>query len=481
MKTQRNLAWGAACALFAAALAGLLQARAQEPPGPPPPWAAQADAVFTQWDKPESPGCALGIYQDGRIVYARGYGMADLEQGTPITPDSVFYAGSVSKQFTAMAVALAITQGRLGADDDVRKYVPELPDYGRPITLRHLVHHTSGLRDINTLMVLAGRRDEDAFDNEAVLRTVARQKALNFLPGDEHLYSNSGYAVLALAVERATGTPFAAFAEAHIFTPLGMPVSHFHTDLARLVKRRASAYDRRVDGQFGLNSPQNERAGAGGLFTSVRELARWDENFYDGRVGGMDVVRMLETPGRLNDGTALTYAWGLMVGAYRGLPLIEHSGSLGGYRAHILRFRGAHASVAVLCNVSNVNTRTVVRRVADAVLGGRFKEPVPAAAQSPAPPSPAGPAHPYAPGDLAAFAGEYYSGELESSDRVAEDRGNLRLRRGVQRAVFTLQPGPKDEFRLPGSVIRFRRGPDGAVSGLVVDADRTRGLAFEKR
>ena len=153
------------------------------------------------------------------MVYARGYGMADLEHDAPITPDSVFYAGSVSKQFTAMAAALAIRQGRLGADDDVRKYVPELPDYGRPITIRHLLHHTSGLRDVNTLMVLAGRRDEDAFDNEAVLRIVSRQKALNFLPGDEYLYSNSGYAMLALAVERATGVPFAAFADANIFEP----------------------------------------------------------------------------------------------------------------------------------------------------------------------------------------------------------------------------------------------------------------------
>ena len=362
------------------------------------------DAVFAQWDRPDSPGCALGVYQDGRIAYSRGYGMADLEHDSPITPDSVFYAGSVSKQFTAMAAALAIKQGKLGPDDDVRKYVPELPVYGRPITIRHLLHHTSGLRDVNTLMVLAGRRDEDAFDNEAVLRIVSRQKALNFLPGDEYLYSNSGYAMLALAIERATGVPFAEYADANIFEPLGMKVSHFHTDLARLVPGRAWAYDRRADGSFVLNSPQNERAGAGGLFTTVRELARWDENFYDGRVGGPEVIRMLETPGRLNSGTELTYGWGLMAGSYRGVPIIEHSGSLGGYRAHVIRFRSMHTSVAILCNVSNVSTRTVVRRVADAVLAGRFT--IPAGPPPPPPPSvvPSGLAYLYEGDELKAFA-----------------------------------------------------------------------------
>jgi CubicO group peptidase (beta-lactamase class C family) len=446
-----------------------------------PPWAPQVDRVFAQWDRPDSPGCALGVYQDGRIAYARGYGIADLEHHVPITPDSVFYAGSVSKQFTAMAAALAIAQGKLGADDDVRKHVPELPDYGRPITIRHLVHHTSGLRDVNTLMVLAGRRDEDAFDNEGVLRIVARQKALNFTPGDEHLYSNSGYAMLALAVERATSTPFAAFADTNIFQPLGMTASHFHTDLSRLVPGRAYAYDRRPDGSFALNSPANERAGAGGLFTTVRELARWDENFYDAKVGGADVIRMLETPGRLNSGTELAYAWGLTVGSYRGMPLVEHSGSLGGFRAHIIRFRSARTSVAVLCNVSNVSTGTVVRRVSEWVLAGRFT--LPTAPPPPPPPALVGPGlgYLYEGDELKAFAGDYYSEELDSVYRVSVDGRNLKLRRGVRRPLVTLVAARKDEFNLPGSIIRFRRGPDGTVIGVVVDADRTRGLVFERR
>ncbi|MFO7692977.1 MAG: serine hydrolase domain-containing protein [Vicinamibacterales bacterium] len=480
MLTWRGrFASGATCAALAAVLTGLLHAQPPAPKGPP--WAAQVDAVFAQWNRPDSPGCALGVFQDGRTAYSRGYGMADLEHDAPITPGSVFYAGSVSKQFTAMAAALAIKQGKLGPDDDVRKYVPELPEYGRPITLRHLLHHTSGLRDVNTLMALAGRRDEDAFDNEAVLRIVSRQKALNFLPGDEYLYSNSGYAMLALAIERATGVPFDEYAEVNIFGPLGMKASHFHTDLTRLVPGRAWAYDKRTDGSFVLNSPQNERAGAGGLFTTVRELGRWDENFYDARVGGPDIIRMLETPGHLNSGNGLTYGWGLMAGSYRGVPIIEHSGSLGGYRAHLIRFRPMHTSVAILCNVSNVTTRTIVRRVADAVLALRFGVPAGPPPPPPPIPVPSGLPYRYEGGELKAFAGEYYSEELESTYRVSVDGTSLRLRRGVQRRAFTLVPHRKDEFDLPGSAIRFRRGPDGAVAGLVVDADRTRGLAFQKR
>jgi len=469
-------------AALAAAVLSVLVVLAQEPiaPGGGPPWAAAVDAVFAEWDGPGSPGCAVAVSRDGAVGYARGYGMADLEHDVPITPGSVFYAGSVSKQFTAMAAALAIRQGRLGPDDDVRRYVPELPDYGTPITIRHFAHHTSGLRDVNALMALAGRRDDEAFDNEAVLRIVARQKALNFPPGEAYSYSNSGYALLALAVERATGTPFAAFADERVFKPLGLTVSHFHTDVSRIVRHRAYAYDRNADGTFAINSPQNERAGAGGLFTTVLELARWNENFYDGRVGGAGTIRMLETPGRLNDGTVLTYAWGLMVAAYRGLPVVEHSGSLGGYRAHVFRLGPERASVSLLCNVSSVDTKAVVRRVADAAFGARFTEPVPPEAK-PAP-RPSAPRQPREdrPADPAALAGEFYSDELGSSYRVSVDGGRLTLRRGTARGVFTLQPQRHDEFTAAGSVIRFTRGADGSVTGLVVDADPIRGLAFSR-
>ena len=211
------------------------------------PGRGAVDKIFAAWDARDSPGCALGIYKDGAIVYERGYGMADLEHDVPITPDTPFYIGSVSKQFTAFAAALAIQQGKVRADDTMGKYFPELPASAAAITVRQLVHHTSGLRDFYTLLSIAGRRQDELYDNLAVLRLAARQKDLNFAPGSDYLYSNTGYALLALLVGRATGSSFGNFVDTSIFAPLGMTTSHVHDDDARLVKGRAYGYSQVAD------------------------------------------------------------------------------------------------------------------------------------------------------------------------------------------------------------------------------------------
>jgi CubicO group peptidase (beta-lactamase class C family) len=481
-KVHRVLVSLALAVLTAASLAAVAAAPGGRlPPADRPAWADQVDELFAAFDQPDSPGCALGMFKDGRMLYERGYGSADLEHDVPITPDTVFYAGSVSKQFTAMAAALAIRQGLFGIEDDVRKFVPELPAYEAPIRVRHLVHHTSGLRDINTLVSAAGLRDEVAFDNDAVLRVLARQRGLNFQPGSEFLYSNSGYAVLALVVERASKIPFAAYAESQIFKPLGMAVTHFHTDLGRLVRNRAYAYDRAGEG-VRLNTPQNERAGAGGLFTSVRELLSWDENFYTGRVGGADIIRQLETPDRLNSGAVNRYAWGLQATAYRGMPVIEHSGSLGGYRAQTFRVRDEHFSVAILCNAGSANPTQLSRRVADIYLAGRFKEPVPSAPAAPQTQTqkaallPANTAD-----DLAAFAGIYASEELDTTYRVSVGNGELRVLRGIEKQAIPLRPAGADEFRALAATLRFVRDEKRLVTGLVLDAGRIRGIVFTRK
>lgn len=451
---------------------GARQTRQVQPP------AAEIDKIFAEWDRPDSPGCALAVISDGRIVYEKGYGAADLEHDVRIGPETVFYIGSVSKQFTAAAAALAIQGGKLKLDEDIRRLIPELPDYGRPITARHLVHHTSGLRDIYAILSAAGRRDQDAFDNDAVLRIVARQKALNFMPGDEHLYSNSGYTLLALLVERATGMPFSDYAEEKIFRPLGMTASHFSTDLSRMVRHRAYGYERGRDGRIRLNTPVSERAGAGGMFSSVRDLAKWDQNFYDGRVGGLDLIEQLETPGKLNDGKPLTYAWGLTRASYRGLPIVEHGGSLGGYRSHLIRFRNERFSVVCLCNMAGIAPGTLARRVADLYLGDRM-EPLPAPRQAQESPS-RPPAASYEERELEEFAGTYASEELESTWVIRAEGGRLTARRGVQRQVVTLQPGPSDEFTVSGQTIRFVRDSGRRVVGFTVDAGRARGMRFDK-
>jgi CubicO group peptidase (beta-lactamase class C family) len=467
--------------LLAAVVAALFVAGPLAQPAARP----EIDAIFSEWNTSDSPGCALGVYQNGRIAYERGYGMASLEHDVPITPETVFYVGSLSKQFTAAAAALAIQQERLSADDGIRKYLPELPAYANAITVRHLVHHTSGLRDYNTLLSIAGRRGDEAFDNLTVLKITARQKKLNFEPGAEYLYSNTGYTLLALIVERATGVRFSEYAHAQIFKPLGMTVTHYHTDETRLVKWRALAYDRGEAG-ITLNTPNNERAGAGGVFTSVRDLLRWDENFYDARVGGPELVKQLQAAGTLNGGRPLTYAWGLQVGTYRGQPLIEHGGSLGGYRAHLLRLPKQHVSVAILCNLGSISPGIQARQVADVVLSGTFTDSAPTTrnAAGTGGPGPSGSQPARTNGDAHASAdlvGSYYGDEVDATFTVAQKDGRLTLQRDRDPEATALQVVSPDVYRFRGMTIRFVRDAARKVEALVVDAGRVRDIRLERR
>jgi CubicO group peptidase (beta-lactamase class C family) len=446
---------------------------------PQPSWTPQVDRVFAEWNKKDSPGCAVGVFKDGRIAYERGYGMADLEHEVPIAPDSVFYVGSLSKQFTAMAAALAMQQGKLALDDGVRKYLPELPVYADAIKIRHLIHHTSGLRDYNTLLSIAGRRGDEVYDNPTVLRITARQKALNFQPGEDYLYSNTGYTLLATIVERATATPFAAFADANIFKPLGMTGTHYHVDASRLVKGRAMAYARGAGGAFQLDTPSNERAGAGGVYTNIRDLVRWDENFYDARIGGKRVIERLHTTEPLNDGKPSTYAWGLQIGSYRGLPIVEHGGSLGGYRAHLLRFPTEHTSIAILCNLGSIAPSGLSRQVASAVLGGSFPQATAPAAS----PAPSGRGNSLVTSAIEAktvsgLTGSYFSGEIDAAFTITLDAGRLMLRRDSDAEPAVLLPAGSDQFRARGMTIRFERDPSGQAAALLVDAGRVRDIRF---
>jgi CubicO group peptidase (beta-lactamase class C family) len=475
---ERWVAVAALSVVVTSAVAGAHARRLSQTSAPRP----EIDRIYAAWARPDSPGCSVAIYKGGRIDYARGYGLASLEHDLPITPDSVFYVGSLSKQFTAMAAALAIQQGRLGLDDPIRKHLPELPDYATRITVRHLIHHTSGLRDYNTLLSIAGRRGDAAFDNATVLRIAARQKQLNFEPGSEYLYSNTGYTLLATIVERATGTPFADFAARQIFEPLGMHVSHFHVDETRTVKGRAFAFSRQ-GGSFGLDTPSNERAGAGGLFTNVRDLLHWDENFYTARVGGRALIAQLQTPGTLDDGSRLNYAWGLQIGTYRGLPAVEHGGSLGGYRAHLLRFPDQHVSVAALCNLGDIVPGTLARATADVALGGRFTEAKPKPAAQPGTGGGRGgrggnTRTPESLADAPSCTGSYYSDEIDTTFVVTARDGVLWLRRDADAEPSALQPLSTDVFRYRGMTVRFERGAGPHAASLVVDAGRVRGIRF---
>ena len=340
----------------------------------------QVDEVFAEWDSTTSPGCALSVIHDGEVIYSRGYGMANLEHGLAITPSSVFRIGSTSKQFAAAAIALLAEQGKLSLDDDVRKHVPELPAYDPPVTVRHLVHHTSGLRDYLVLMRLAGKRNADFYTNEEVLEILSRQKALNFTPGAEHLYSNTGYFLMSVIVERASGKTLREYADEHIFRPLGMRSSHFHDNHRHIVKKRANGYSRTPDG-FEISQTALEMVGDGGVYTSVEDLYLWDQNFYDNRLGsgGPALIDQLLTPGVLNDGEKLTYAFGLGVNDYRGLAKVAHGGAFVGYRAEMIRFPDEKLSVICLCNLAQTNPSQLAQAVADLYLADKLA-PLPASA-----------------------------------------------------------------------------------------------------
>jgi CubicO group peptidase (beta-lactamase class C family) len=332
---------------------------------------AKIDKLFANWDKPDSPGAALMVFKDGAVVYKRGYGRANLEYDIPITPAAVFHVASVSKQFTAFAIALLASQGKLSLDDDIRKHLPEVPDFGKTITIRQLIHHTSGLRDQWELLSMAGWRLDDVITKEHILKMVRNQKELNFDPGSEHLYCNTGYTLLAVIVERVSGQSFRQFTETNIFKPLGMTNTHFHDDHEMVVKNRAYSYSPAREGGFKLSALNYANVGATSLFTTAEDMARWVQNFDDGRVGGSAVIEQMHQQGVLNNGQKISYAFGLVIGKYKGLKTVDHSGGDAGYRSYVIRFPDQKFAVVVLSNLGNFNPNTMARQVADIYLADR--------------------------------------------------------------------------------------------------------------
>ncbi|HEY4112002.1 serine hydrolase domain-containing protein [Puia sp.] len=329
--------------------------------------AKKIDRVFSEWDNTSSPGCALAVLKDGKVIYTRGYGMSNMEYAIAITPGSIFHVASISKQFTAAAIIRLAMEGKLSVNDDVRKYIPEVPDLGHPISLANLMHHSSGLRDQWDLVTLAGWREGDDITEDDIMEMVKRQQDLNFRPGDEYLYCNTGFTLLGIVVKRVTGVSLRHYADSCFFKPLGMNSTHFHSDHTEIVPNRTSAYVRDGD-RWAINIPVFDNYGATSLFTTVGDLAKWDENFYTAKVGGPAFIDAMLKPGVLNNGELQTYASGLMLGQYKGRNFVEHSGADAGYRANFLRFPEQHFSVIILANLGNINPTELCRKVTDLML-----------------------------------------------------------------------------------------------------------------
>lgn len=343
------------------------------PAGPASP-DNKIDDILKEWDTPNSPGASVAVIDRGKIVFAKGYGAANLEYGIPITPETIFHVASVSKQFTAMAVVLLESDGKLSINDDIRKYLPELPDYGYKITIRNLLNHTSGIRDQWQTLGLAGWSLEDVITQDQILRLLFRQKELNFPPGTRFLYSNGGFTLLAEIVTRVSGKAFPQFCTERIFGPLGMTRTHFHQDLTQLVPGRAYSYSK-DDNVYAAEPLNYANVGATSLFTTASDLAKWLDNFRDPKVGGAAGIARMQERGILSDGTKIDYGLGLELGAYRGLQTVSHGGGDAGYRSEVLWFPEQQLGVAVLSNLANFNPGRIAEAVASVYIGDKMTEP----------------------------------------------------------------------------------------------------------
>jgi CubicO group peptidase (beta-lactamase class C family) len=323
------------------------------------------DSLFTKWNTQNSPGCAIGIVRNDSLIYAKGYGAANLEYNIPNTPETVFHVASVSKQFTAWSIILLARQGKLKLDDDIRKYLPWFPDMKQKITIRQLLNHTSGIRDQWQLLAISGTRLDDVITQEHIIKILSRQQELNSSPGEKHNYSNSGYTMLAEIVKSVSGQSFRKFTDSAIFKPLGMNNTHFHDDYTEIEKNRSYSYQRTDSMHFSNSVLSYSNAGATSLFTTVNDMSKWVMNFYTHTTGDQQDVEMLTTKGKLNNGKELSYACGIAVGSYKGWREFSHSGGDAGYRTHVSVIPGLKMGFIVFSNLGDFDPGGKLYAVAD--------------------------------------------------------------------------------------------------------------------
>ncbi len=490
----------------------------------------QVDKIFSAFNT-NTPGCAVGVSQAGRVVLTGGYGMADLERATAISPETVFESGSVAKQFTAATLILLAQQGKISLDDKLGKYLPELTGATSGVTIRQVMSHISGIREWRPVATFSGRDENDfVFSNKDLLQLASRQKALNFDPGSAYSYSNTGYNIATILIERALGNgiTFQAYTQETIFGPLAMTSTKWRDNFRAIVPGRALAYTRRTDGVIEQATPIGNIIGAGGLLTTVADLLKWNENFVEAKVGGKEMVELQQKRAVLNNGKTISYAAGLQVGVLDGLREVAHSGATGGYRTWLGRYPDQALSVAVLCNSAQAVPTSLGRETARLWTGAVKLNAMQTSAMN-APEmaglyrklrdnsavevkvkdghlvlpngsalTPGEGGRLLIPGEngdtvyekveaatpmareLASFAGEYSSSETASKLLVAVNaRGKLTMRIGGA-GLIELTPTFQDAFACTEGSILFRRDATGRVVGLSVGDDRVWNLRFER-
>jgi CubicO group peptidase (beta-lactamase class C family) len=429
------------------------------------------DNIFAEWNKPDVPGCAIGIIRNGELIYAKGYGIGDLEHNITLMPSSVFYLGSVSKQFVTFSILLLEEQGKLNLDDEIQKFLPDFPVYESPLTIRHFIHHTSGVRDYLTLMYLMGSNYLDHIEDDEVYELIKRQSALNFSPGEKYLYSNSCYFMLAMIVEKAAGQSLKVFADENIFRPLGMHHTMFYDDNTGIIKNRVFSYAKDADeNKFNNLIMRFDLVGSGGVYSNIEDLFLWDQNFYNNKLGkgGPEIIQKMHEEGLLNNGESSGYAFALNIGTYKGLKTVNHGGSLAGYRSFLLRFPEQQFSVIILANRSDANPSEMAFQMADLFLQDDYiKEDVAVDLELSNEP-------------LEGYAGNYYSEELNTTYQLFVENKVLKVKIGNYEPM-TLETYGRDRFIVEdeGLLFQFRRVIE-RIIGFKLDAGRVKNMNFTK-
>ncbi len=448
------------------------------------PTIAEVDAVFAEYDTTDAPGMSVAVLRDGEFIHLRGYGLASLEHSIPNTPETIFRIGSTSKQFTAACIALLVLRGELDLDADIREFFPKMWRHDPPVTVRHLVHHTSGMRDYSDLIFLADGDFDDFITPEESIRALELQRGLAFEPGTDWQYSNSNYLLLGEIVHRVSGASLAEFAADHLFDPLGMEHSHFQDLATHVVRGRAWGYSPGEGGEFELDITILDHVGDGSVFTTVLDLARWDANFYDCALPeGEAFLELMLTEGLLDSGEGTGYGFGLDLDEYRGLRVVRHGGAWVGYRAELLRFPEQQLSIICLANRSDAEPWQLANEVADVLLADSFvegstddDEQEPSREARPA----EQPAPEYSLEDLQPLLGTFWSPELERNYEFVLHRDALALMvRGKPRRLKTL--AGELTFRRAGLRFTFLRDPQGQVQGATMGNSRYGDFVLERR
>lgn len=335
---------------FTIMLFGLTQLTAQTLPDS---LVKKIDSLFQRWNTKTTPGAVIGIIRNDSLIYAKGYGMANLEYAIPNSPETIFHMASVSKQFTAYAILLLVKQGRLNLDDDIHKYLPWVPDFKEKITVRHLLNHTSGIRDQWQLLAITGTRLDDVITQDQIVKILSKQQALNSKPGERYNYSNSGFTMLSEIVKSVSGKTLRQFSDSAIFKPLGMNSTHVHDDYTEIVKNRAYSYQRKNSSQFSNSVLSYSNSGATSLFTNINDLSKWVMNFYTPVAGDAKLIEKLTERSKLNNGKEINYALGIIVNQYKGWKQYTHNGSDAGFRTYLSVFPELKTGVIVFSNLGD--------------------------------------------------------------------------------------------------------------------------------